>query len=293
MIGADIDRACRVRRTTKEIAAEWRGLIDPPYRWRKCANQAGALADYREGEGGGFFVESDRLEGRRAYLKPRQPDAARVFCRAAREKIASDLAAEVGVCVPPVVLAQRFDAVGEENYVCVSLVMYPRQWSWGQVRGLLADRGTSNIGRSLAGWVPKSAAHGLAFDTWLGQTDHADHPHNVIFGLDPNDETDQAFVFLDYAMAMGVKDAWENQGYLACSVAPFPPYMIDNLDSKALAETINVIENVTDSRIWDLVTRVPASYLPAEKGATIADGLIARRLLLRSALAPQLGESTP
>jgi len=77
----------------------------------------------------------------------------------------------VDVCVPPVVLARRFDAVGEENYVCVSLVMYPRQWSWGQVRGLLADRGTTPVGMSVAGLIPKSAAQGLAFDTWVGQTD--------------------------------------------------------------------------------------------------------------------------
>lgn len=282
-----------MRRATKDIAAEWRGLVDPPYQWTKCANQAGALADYREGEGGGFFVQSDALAGRRAYLKPRQPDASRAICRAAREKIASDLAAEVGVCVPPVVLARRFDAVGEENYVCVSLVMYPRQWSWGQVRGLLSDRGTTAVGMSVAALVPKSAAQGLAFDTWVGQTDHADHPHNIILGLDPADESDRCFVFLDYAMAMGVKDAWANDGHTACPVAPFPPYMLQNLDRKALAETITVIENVPEPRIRDIVGRIPASYLPKDRGAVIADGLVARRLLIRSALAPHLEERQP
>jgi hypothetical protein len=282
-----------MRRSTGEIAAEWRELVDPPYRWTKCRNQAGALDDYREGEGGGFFVQSDGLQGRRAYLKPRQPDAGRVFCRAAREKIASDLAAEVGVCVPPVVLARQFDVAGEENYVCVSLVMYPRQWSWGQVRGLLADRGSTPIGMSVAGLIPKSAAQGLAFDTWVGQTDHADHPHNIILGLDPADELDRRLVFLDYAMAMGVKDAWANGGYAKCAPAPFPAYMLQNLDRKALAETITVIENVPEPRIRDIVGRIPASYLPQEKGAVIADGLVARRLLIRSALAPHLEERQP
>jgi hypothetical protein len=282
-----------VRRSTKDIAAEWRGLVDPPYNWAKCANQAGALADYREGEGGGFFVQSDRLEGRRAYLKPRQPDAARVFCRAAREKIASDLAAEIGVCVPPVVLAHRFDAAGEENYVCVSLVMYPRQWSWAQIRAFLADRGGSPVAQAVAALVPKSAAQGIAFDTWLGQGDHADHPHNIIFGYDPNDDADRSFVFLDYAMAMGVRGAWENRGYSACPVAPFPPYMGQNLDRKALAETISVIESVPESRIRNLVGRIPPSYLPSEKGAIIADGLVERRRLIRAALAPHLEERQP
>lgn len=278
-----------MRRTTREIAAEWRGLVEPSLRWRKCVNQAGALADYREGEGGGFFVESDWLQGRRAYLKPRQPDAMRAFCRAAREKIASDLAADIGVCVPPVVLARRFDAAGEETSVCVSLVMYPRQWSWGQIRGLLADRGASTITKAVAALVPEAASRGLAFDTWIGQTDHADHPHNIIFGYDPADEADRSFVFLDYAMAMGVKGMWENGGHMACSVAPFPQYMINNLDRQVLAETIAVIETMPDGQIREVVGRIPASYLPEEQGGIIADGLIGRRALIRSTLAPHLG----
>ena len=277
-----------MRRTTKEIAAEWRGLVEPSMRWRKCVNQAGALTDYREGEGGGYFVESDHLQGRRAYLKPRQPDVTRVFCRAAREKIASDLAADIGVCVPPVVLARRFDGGGEETCVCVSLVMYPRQWSWGQVRGLLADRGAAPVTKAVAALVPAAAARGLAFDTWIGQTDHADHPHNIVLGYAPGDDADRSFVFLDYAMAMGVKGMWEDGGHKTCFVAPFPPYMLDNLDRGILAETIGLIENMPEGLIREVVERIPASYLPEEIGRIIAHGLIERRALIRSTLTPHL-----
>lgn len=279
-----------MRRTTTDIAAEWRGLVDPSYGWRKCTNQAGALGDYREGEGGGFFVEADGLQGRRAYLKPRQPDLSRTFCRAAREKIASDLAADVGVCVPPVILARRFEAAGEETCVCVSLVMYPRQWSWGQVRRFLSDRGGSPIAKAVADLIPKAAARGLAFDTWVGQTDHADHPHNIVLGYDPSDDADRSFVFLDYAMAMGVKGAWESQGYMHCSVAPFPSYMVDNLDSAVLAETIDIIEALPESQVRGVVGRIPVSYLPETQGEIIAEGLLERRRLIRAALAPHLEE---
>jgi len=79
--------------STGKLAAEWRRRCVGGYQWRRCANQAGSLGELVEGEAGGFFVECDELPKRRAYMKPRR----RGHARAAREKIAADLAHDLGV----------------------------------------------------------------------------------------------------------------------------------------------------------------------------------------------------
>ena len=103
-----------------ELAAEWRKHAECPYPWKPCGNSAGVLGTIAKGEGGGLFVGFDELGGRRAYMKPTRK-ALPMYAKAAREKIASDLASELGVPVPPVLLTTREDRpAGEERNVCVS-----------------------------------------------------------------------------------------------------------------------------------------------------------------------------
>src|SRR5262249_48007141 len=148
--------------------------------------------------------------------------------RAAREKIASDLAHDLGFVVPPVILANRakppdvrfqnrlgqLAVVPGEEHVCVSLVMFQRQFSWEELHRKL-DGSTPSIKapavraliESARTTLPAAASHALAFDTWVGQMDH--HPqnnHNIIFGYELSsrgDVTTSAYVFLDYALSFG------------------------------------------------------------------------------------------
>ena len=126
----------RARRWGIWRAADWRQSLVSDHAWTQCANQAGAIQE----EAGGYFVEAAGFP-RRAYLKPANPhpDAAN-RARAAREKLASDLAFDLGLCVPPVLLANRANPpAGCESAVAVTLVMYPRQWPWEQIRGYPLD----------------------------------------------------------------------------------------------------------------------------------------------------------
>jgi hypothetical protein len=279
---------------TDELVRLWRKETFLDCRWTICANQSGVLGYVAEGEAGGYFVVANRWPGRRAYMKPRRRDPDPRRARAAREKICADLAYEVGCRVPPVVLARHDGGPSdEERACCVSLVMYPRQYPWEQIKRFLqaGPAGTEILRERL----PVAAAQGLAFDTWVGQTDHADHhPHNIVFGYALGDDPRQPpieaeYVFLDFAMALGWSGLWEGDGAKAMGVSPFPPGMLEAIDTIALGGILDRIENISDSTIADIVNRIPDDYLPTAQRDVIASGLLTRRILVRALVTQALG----
>lgn len=272
-----------------ELSRLWRAEVSLGCRWRLAPNQAGVLGGaVPAGEAGGLFVMTERWPQRRAYMKPRRRDPDPRKARAAREKICADLAHDLGVTVPPVVLAQRDDAPpDEENAVCVSLVLYPRQFPWEQVKRYVdaGPAGTELIRHHL----PVAAAHALAFDTWVGQTDHNDHPHNIVFGYVPGPTVtiqDAAYVFLDYAFALGWGGVWEGDGWGVLGQAPFPPAMTGAVDKAALGAILDRIESISDDTIKSVVERIPSRFLAPAEGTLIIEGLVRRRSLVRQLLTP-------
>lgn len=163
--------------------------------------------------------------------------------------------------------------------------MYPRQYPWEQIKRFLhgGPPGTEILRQRL----PAAAAEGFAFDTWVGQTDHADHhPHNIVFGYvladDPTQPPIEAeYVFLDFAMALGWGGLWEADGAKTMGIAPFPPTMIAAIDTIALGGILDRIENTSESTISEIVNRIPDDFLAPEQREVIATGLIARRGLVR------------
>jgi hypothetical protein len=63
--------------------------------------------------------------------------------------------------------------------------------------------------------------------------------------------------------------------------APFPPGMIDAIDTIALGGILDRIENIADTTIADIVNRIPDDYLSTAQREVIAGGLRARRALVR------------
>lgn len=277
-------------------ADPWRELVTSPWSWRRCPNQAGALAHPTNSEAGGFFVTSDELGGSRAYLKPLRRPMPAGQVRAAREKIVADLAHDLGVLVPPVLLYDRgVTPSGEEQHVCLSRVMFSRQWSWQQAKQLIVlaqdDRATKIVMSALS----VDPAKAFALDAWVGQPDHNDHPHNIVFGYIPSSTPDGRFVFLDYAWSLGYHTKgrfnWDNGGWQATDCPPFPPHMIRFLDKQVLKETVELIEQMDDANVKEVVERIPDHFLPDNQRRMILTGLLGRRTLVRQMVRQYLPHS--
>lgn len=208
---AEAEAATALEADNARLCKEWRGLVELAGEWAKSSNQGGGLFEVaRDGEAGGFFVSLGAYPERRAYLKPlkRQP----AHRRAAREKIAADLACEVGLCVPPVLLTENGKTTDAERFAAVSLVMYPIQISWGAIDDRLA-RGEPAEFAPMLPRLPTAASHALAFDTWVGQSDHIS-PSNIVFGFESGRAHEGRLVFLDYAYSQGIFGGWDNANHL-------------------------------------------------------------------------------
>lgn len=262
--------------TTAEIAAEWRKDAISPLTWTPCNNQAGAA----QGEAGGHFVEASGF-ARRAYMKPvYDHEDDQIVCRAAREKIAADIAYDLGLPVPPAQLTKWVEGKSSKP-VAVSLVMYPRQFAWLQVRGQPVPE--SVYGAALATVLAKGTPM-LAFDTWLGQQDHGDHPHNIVWGYEPANMANSGLIFLDYSFSMGYNGSWRDGGWNPVTLVPFPPLLLQYLDKQSLRATVEKIEAYSDAEISAVIQRVPNSHMPPAQRDLLQAGLIGRKTLLRACL---------
>lgn len=262
--------------TNQEISNLWRASCVSQTEWRRSQNQAGAV----EGEATGEYVHAEDFP-RRAYRKPitdKKDDF--IYCRAAREKIAADLAHDLGFPVPPALLTRH-----ENRPAVVSLVMYPTQWPWEQIRSLKLDEETPSAAAMLKELSRASPL--LAFDTWLGQVDHGDHnPHNIIWGYNPRRLSESALIFLDYAYSMGFDaTSWADRKWETMKVAAFPPLILGHLDGDLLEDAISRIELLTEEAIRDIVSRIEDFWMPPDQREMVQEALIYRRKHLRTCLA--------
>ena len=271
------------------LGRQWRQDVLSPWRWHRAPNQAGAVS----GVSDGFVVYCAEALATRAYMKPARKVTDVCMLTAAREKIASDLAHDLGVRVPPAILTVRPDvdpASDDEPNTVVTAVMTPEQQSWGfadPTKGYLQPKDD----RSVRAAVPQASARALVFDTWIDQLDHGDQRpddrHNIIVGR-PAGGDQKVLIFLDYSFSLGIKGDWRNLGYQTVAEVPFPSYMLKHLDRDELSCMMTEVEAYPDTAIDAIVQRIPDSHLPPSERDLIAEGLCARRSLIRPALERRL-----
>lgn len=219
------------------------------------------------GRSGALPVVSGSL---RAYLKPihdRHREGA-----AAREKIAADLAADLGVCVPPVLLVNHRDGWPvRELPMCVSLSLH-------RTHVPVLERHLSELASHCAAW-----ARALVFDAWLG-IDSRRAP-NYFVGHD-GDGSRGEVVFIDFAGGMGNRfftGAWpEYAGVVRRST--FPAELARACTRADLNAAVERVLALPSDVIRAVVERVPPAFLPPAEASAIAEGLLERRSRLGNAL---------
>lgn len=209
-----------------------------------------------------------------AYSKPTKPSPPG-RPRAAYEKIASDLAYELGLRVPPVLLYRRDPCPSdEEEHCCVSLIMYSRIYNLAQVHRL-PDPHVSRIDTAL-----REGSGIVAFDAWIGNRDR-DNRKNTLVAVDPEDSSLLRAVFIDHANAFNFRNAWTGGRWRDVA---FPP-MIDRLrnavDKHLVLDTVDAIEGMSETLVEEIVGRIPDEYVEGSHREVVLRGLLERRRLVR------------
>ena len=228
-----------------------------------------------QGAEGGFWVTSPPWRG---YAKPLDPRAADPKNRpiAACEKIASDLAYELGLPVPPVTLFERPKVpIGQARYHSVSAPPFVVVHRWDAVK---VNRAAMRIVDACA--APAMSAM-VAFDTWLECEDHNNHPGNLLLTTGAGATPTVHMAWIDYAA--GLANAWRVRGCISSFVAPMY-YPALKADVATMRETIDAIQAVPDTTIQRIVMRIPNVFLGQTDSHLIMQGLRLRRDNLRRIL---------
>jgi hypothetical protein len=261
---------------TDPVAKEWRNKVTTTDKsWEPTDEER------PKGEAQGFFVRSGTL---RAFLKPSRCDPPYTKCpRAAHEKIASDLAHDLSLPIPPVLLIDGKACGGNESAAALSLVMFPEFHKWSSV---MDHPRASPIAHSVLRSSSTDWSGILAFDTWVTNTDRSNE-NNLLLGTsaDVNQDSTRPF-FCDYAFSM-IQATWPEGSWKTIAAPPFLPVLTQFVDTTALSNAIERIATLTDANIQTIVARIPSTHLSDEHKALIIEGLCFRKTKLKDAF-PQI-----
>jgi hypothetical protein len=187
-----------------------------------------------------------------------------------QEKLASDLAAVAGVRVPRVELDTIKDK-GNSLYA-ISRVHGQDSTDLGFVRKKAAEQF-----KSAAVQDAVRRASGLAaFYAWIGTSDYKDE-HLV---LDREADGTYHVSGVDFEYSFGWQD---HPSWVQAICTGIPPAMSEdkekNIDKARVGEAVATITALTDEHIRQVVSTSP---FPENESKRIADGLIARRGLLKA-----------
>lgn len=226
------------------------------------------------GEAGGYFV-SNVSNSLKAYLKPTSKCPPN-HPRAALEKIASDIAYELDLPVPPVQLYRRTVTIPEEEHrTCLSLQIYPLYYEWDKILDLSA---LEPIVRGIINTSLSNSSGLIALDLYLAQTDR-ESGRNVIWGTYGSNSEYSGFVFLDFANSMNYNNHWVNQGWNRINPR-IPKIMLDSINKVILAQTTEKIRNLSENILTAIVNRIDPEFLNTENKEIILTGLTKRRTLV-------------
>ena len=251
---------------TENLARAWRDQTVTDWEWNPRPD-LGILS----GETNPFWVGHGDAVG---LAKPgiRRQHIHRVP-RAAHEKIAADLAYDLNLPVPPVVLWDRASVLpGEARFVAIIAVPFPNP---AELESVTLESESGH--RSLE--VMSGVASAMSvFDTWLSNTDHRYPSENVLIGMANGDASIARLAYIDYAFSMSY--AWRAKSYKAPGGVPiYHPEISPDYD--AMNATLINIETIMEEDIFEIIERVPPCFFTRRLLDLTWDGLLYRQAHLR------------
>lgn len=235
----------------EQIAADW---AKTPIQ-RISVVQLSEFSNSADGACRVSFGKDERI----GFVKPREEKGS---CVIAHEKIASDIGKLLGLPVAPVVIRQRETDEPWDRLTALSLSCLVSPRHWGDAPLPLDDDVVTVLEALRVFW------------TWLGDTDHNNHPHNLLYELPIRGRP--RFVAIDHSYIFpeggDPLTAPVCGGYDTASHAAAP---------QARQRTLDAIEKLDVARLQHSVRRLVGTVLTDVQADRIIAWLDSRRLQLR------------
>jgi hypothetical protein len=189
-----------------------------------------------------------------------------------REKLASDLAALVGVAVPVVTL-DHVDGIDGLHAISVAFGKESIDLS------LLRDRLASRFSSPEVTDALKRASGMLPFHAWLATQDLKDE--HLVVAANEAHAYDIAAIDFAYSLDLPLPDGGIVQPPAG------PPSLIANVDKSIVAATLERIETVADEQIRAVAQALPNELAGDDEKERLAKGLIGRRGKIREVMVGQ------
>jgi len=183
----------------EQVAQEWRKIALTTQAWTVTNEPK------KPGEAQGFWVRSNSVSG---YAKPgrNQPPVSE-HCRAAHEKISSDLGFELELPIPPAVLWQRnAPPAGCETCCVISALPFPNPHRWDEV---------ATISARLEPLMGRVASAMAVFDTWIQNGDRHNAGNLIVTEEVTATERILRVAYIDYANTLSLHWPDAVQGFRA------------------------------------------------------------------------------
>jgi len=242
------------------IRRHWRDLVQSDLTWVPQADSERPV----RGVTRGVWVKANEDETQ-GFLKPTVPATA--YC-AAYEKIAADLACEIGVNVPPVVLYERPDArTGADRFVAISMAPDGPCWGFREPPDPIPAPVRASLQAAL-----RSGCGGIALDAWLGNRNRS-NPDNMLFAL----QEEEPVFYLDFSNSMDAAGTWSRGDFGHFEPLRLPFLLFDALCRNEVEFVTTRIQSLKEGVVTGIVERIPDNFMPASARRRTSEWLVWRK----------------